>query len=209
MCTQRQPREHWLIICRYLCVLSKAYCEAPHALSISCLLRLSCNTTHSCIVIVRLRPAWVQAVIYKPSGPTAQYGYDQKYMHGGIKAKWKVRLPAQEMWVNPLIGWSSSADTAESAYHKMTFVTPQEAAAFLEKQGIPYEIDEKSPNFDRAYRPKRFYQYGDNFRCSLQLRLEQASAALSSTSVILTFCNGNLSGLLAVDQLCMPHMHSW
>ena len=83
-----------------------------------------------------------------------------------MKAKWKIWLPAQEMWVNPLMGWASSSDTAESSFRKMTFVTPEEAAAFLDKQGIPYVVEEKSENYARTYRPSRWYQYGDNFRCA-------------------------------------------
>ena len=106
----------------------------------------------------------LQATIYRPNGTIAQYGYDQKAMHGGMKAPWKIWLPAQEMWVNPLMGWPSSSDTAESAFRKMTFTTPQEAAALLEKQGISYVIEDKPPNYERTYRPSRYFQYADNFR---------------------------------------------
>lgn len=46
----------------------------------------------------------LQAVIYKPSGPAAQFGYNVREMHGGGVAPWKVWMPAQEMWTNPLMG---------------------------------------------------------------------------------------------------------
>ena len=108
----------------------------------------------------------MQAIIYKPTGPTAQYGYDQKAMHGGVKAPWKIWLPAQEMWNNPLMGWASSSDVAESSFRKMTFTTSEEAAVFLEKQGMQYKIEEKAANFDPSVRPTRFATYGDNFRCA-------------------------------------------
>eukprot|EP01025_Chloroclados_australasicus_P036469 TRINITY_DN3718_c0_g3_i1.p1 TRINITY_DN3718_c0_g3~~TRINITY_DN3718_c0_g3_i1.p1 ORF type:complete len:104 (+),score=7.98 TRINITY_DN3718_c0_g3_i1:153-464(+) len=84
-------------------------------------------------------------------------------MHGGSKATWKIWLPTQEMWVNPLIGWSASSDVAESSFRKMTFFTAEEAAQFLEKQGMQYTIEHKPPNFERTIRPPRFLQYGDNF----------------------------------------------
>jgi ETC complex I subunit conserved region len=86
-----------------------------------------------------------------------------------MKAPWKIWLPAQEMWVNPLMGWTSSSDTAESAFRKMTFTTPDEAASFLDKQGIEYTIEEKSANYACTYRPPRWFQYGDNFRCAAHL----------------------------------------
>eukprot|EP00892_Ulva_mutabilis_P007227 jgi/Ulvmu1/4877/UM020_0163.1 len=104
-----------------------------------------------------------KAVIYIPSGPAAQYGYDQKAMHGGEKAPWKIWLPAQEMWTNPLMGWAASSDTAESAFGKMSFRTADEASAFLRKQGIQYEVEAKPENWQSGYRPPRYYQYGDNF----------------------------------------------
>ena len=46
----------------------------------------------------------LQAVIFKPSGPAAQFGYNVKEMHGGGVSPWKVWLPTQEMWTNPLMG---------------------------------------------------------------------------------------------------------
>ena len=61
------------------------------------------------------------------------------------------------------MGWAASSDTAESSFRKMAFRTAEEAAIFLDKQGIPYEIEAKPENWQSEYRPARYYQYGDNF----------------------------------------------
>ena len=45
----------------------------------------------------------------------------------------------------------------------MTFKTAREAADFLKKQGIPFEIEEKPENWDSTVRPTRYAGYGDNF----------------------------------------------
>jgi ribosomal protein L36 len=103
-------------------------------------------------------------VIYTASGPITQYGYDQKVMHGGAHAPWKIWLPTQQMWQNPLIGWDSSSDVAHSSFQKMTFRTAEEASEFLRRQGISYVIEEKAPNYKPTQRPTRFASYGDNFR---------------------------------------------
>lgn len=61
------------------------------------------------------------------------------------------------------MGWAASSDTAESAFRKMSFRSAEEAAAFLDKQGMPYDIESKPKNWEHHYRPTRYYQYGDNF----------------------------------------------
>jgi hypothetical protein len=112
----------------------------------------------------------IQAIIYKPTKPAGQYDYDEKAMFGGNSASWKIWLPTQEMWTNPLMGWASSSDVAESSFRKMTFTTPEEAAAFLDKQGMSYVVEEKPANYGPTYRPTSFATYGDNFRCAWTCR---------------------------------------
>lgn len=109
----------------------------------------------------------MQAVIYRPSGPSAQYGYDQKGMNGGTKLPYKIWLPTQETWENPLMGWASSSDVASSSFAKMSFGTVEQAADFLRKVGMEWTVDEKPANFGHSYRPQRYQGYGDNFRCAL------------------------------------------
>jgi NADH dehydrogenase (ubiquinone) Fe-S protein 4 len=59
--------------------------------------------------------------------------------------------------------WAASSDTSESSFRKMTFKTAEDAAEFLKKQGIPFEIEEKPENWDSTVRPNSFAGYGDNF----------------------------------------------
>lgn len=66
-------------------------------------------------------------------------------------------------WVNPLMGWTSSADPLENvARASLRFYTQDEAIAFCKKHGWEYEVE--TPNPRSSKRPKRFSQYGDNYR---------------------------------------------
>jgi hypothetical protein len=137
---------------------------------------------HKLCLCESLHSGWyVQAVIYKASGTTSQYGYDQKVMHGGAHAPWMIWLPTQQMWQNPLTGWDSSSDVAQSSFRKMTFKTAQQAAEFLSRQGFSYVIEENPENYKPTQRPTRFATYGDNFRCALR-HVQQAARVQSLCS---------------------------
>ena len=56
----------------------------------------------------------------------------------------------------PLMGWTSSADTKEQV--RMSFASKEAAVAYAEKHGIAYDINEPSPN---RLKPQ---SYADNFR---------------------------------------------
>jgi hypothetical protein len=57
--------------------------------------------------------------------------------------------------VEPLMGWTSSADTRQQV--RLHFDSKEEAIAYCEKNGLPYRVIEPNP-------PKRLIQaYADNF----------------------------------------------
>jgi hypothetical protein len=66
-------------------------------------------------------------------------------------------IPATEARsIEPLMGWTSSADTLQQV--KLWFETPDEAIAYAERNGIAYKLVEPK---DAARRPMA---YADNFR---------------------------------------------
>jgi hypothetical protein len=62
----------------------------------------------------------------------------------------------QPKTAEPLMGWTTSADTKEQV--RMSFATKEAAIAYAEKHGLAYEVIEPPPA-----RPKR-NSYADNFR---------------------------------------------
>ena len=56
----------------------------------------------------------------------------------------------------PLMGWTTSADTKEQV--RMSFASKEAAVAYAEKHGIAYDINEPSPN------RLKLKSYADNFR---------------------------------------------
>jgi hypothetical protein len=60
--------------------------------------------------------------------------------------------------VEPLMGWTSSADTRQQV--RLRFDTKEEAIAYCQHNGIPYQVCEPNP-------PKRrIMAYADNFAYS-------------------------------------------
>ncbi len=59
------------------------------------------------------------------------------------------------------MGWTSTADTLETVSRQLYFKTKEAAIAFVEKNGMDYEVVE--PAEVPKYRPKRFPGYGSNF----------------------------------------------
>ena len=90
------------------------------------------------------------ARIYRPSKTAMQSGrWGMRY--------WRLEFaPATPRTIDPLMGWTSSADTRTQV--KLNFDTEDEAVAYCEKHGIPYEVE---PPHGRTIRPKA---YADNFR---------------------------------------------
>ena len=77
---------------------------------------------------------------------------------GTAKAKgWILDYePEEPRQVEPLMGWTSSADMKQEV--RLSFPSKEEAIAFCERQGIPYQLFEDS---ERA--PRKGLSYADNF----------------------------------------------
>lgn len=58
--------------------------------------------------------------------------------------------------IDPLMGWTSSADTRTQV--RLEFTTREEAIAYAEREGIAYRLDEPKPR-----KPIR-KSYADNFK---------------------------------------------
>lgn len=75
----------------------------------------------------------------------------------GQTRKWVLEYePATGRGRDPLMGWTSAADTLNQV--RLRFDTIEEARAFAEKQGVAYDIIEPQKAVER---PK---SYADNFR---------------------------------------------
>ncbi len=60
--------------------------------------------------------------------------------------------------IEPLMGWTSSADIKQQI--RLRFATKEEAVAYAEREGIPYRVENPKP--ETASR--RTVTYSDNFR---------------------------------------------
>jgi ETC complex I subunit conserved region len=90
------------------------------------------------------------ARIYKPARTAMQSGM--------ANAKdWVLDYePEAPREVEPLMGWTSSADMKQQL--RLRFRTKEEAVAYCEREGIPYQVFEaKDPP------PRRGLSYADNF----------------------------------------------
>ena len=92
----------------------------------------------------------MQLRIYRPSKTAMQQG------RAGTK-EWVVEFePEQARRVEPLMGWTSSADTKGQLH--LRFETREEAIAYAQKQGLMYVLEEPEERQPRAK------AYADNFR---------------------------------------------
>jgi hypothetical protein len=89
------------------------------------------------------------ARIYRPAKTAMQ--------SGTAKTKdWVLDYePEQPQAVEPLMGWTSSADMKQEV--RLQFASPAEAVAYCERHGIPYQVFEAKP----AQRQR--IAYADNF----------------------------------------------
>jgi NADH dehydrogenase ubiquinone Fe-S protein 4 len=91
----------------------------------------------------------VIARIYKPSKTAMQSG------QGNTKAwvlDFEPELPRQ---VEPLMGWTSSADMEQQV--RLRFASKEEAIAYCERHHIAYQVSEAPPH------DRRTIAYSDNF----------------------------------------------
>jgi hypothetical protein len=91
----------------------------------------------------------VTARIYKPAKTAMQ--------SGTAKTKdWVLDFePEQPREIEPLMGWTSSGDMRQEV--RLQFETAEEAVAYCEREGIPYQLFPAKPK-----RPP-IQSYSDNF----------------------------------------------
>ena len=89
------------------------------------------------------------ARIYKPARTAMQ--------SGAAKAReWVLDYePEQPRTIDPLMGWTSSADMKQEV--RLSFDTKEEAVAYCERHGIPYQVFETPPSV------RARISYSDNF----------------------------------------------
>ncbi len=91
-----------------------------------------------------------EARIYRPAQNARQSGRANT-------RKWVLEFePAAAKIIDPLMGWTGSADTREQVH--MTFDSKDMAVAFAKKNGLAFRVEEPKA---RRIRPKN---YADNFR---------------------------------------------
>ena len=90
------------------------------------------------------------ARIYKPARTAMQ--------SGTAKTKeWVLDYePEQPRLIEPLMGWTSSGDMKQQL--RLRFQTKEEAIAYCEREGVPYEVFESKPPG-----PRPRIAYADNF----------------------------------------------
>ena len=92
----------------------------------------------------------MRARIYQPPKNAMQSGTAKTH-------EWVLDFePSARRHADPLMGWTGSADT--QAQVSLRFPTQEEAVAYAERQGIPYDLE--LPQVRRV-RPKA---YADNFK---------------------------------------------
>jgi NADH dehydrogenase (ubiquinone) Fe-S protein 4 len=96
--------------------------------------------------------------IYQPAKTAMQSGVNETQ-------HWRLDFDILQRWNNPLMGWSSSADTQQGL--KIKFSTKEDAVRFAERQGYEYWIEDPRPerivpkvyadNFKYSSRPLRYH----------------------------------------------------
>jgi hypothetical protein len=92
------------------------------------------------------------ARIYKPARTAMQSGQAKT-------REWVLEYePEEPRVVESLMGWTSSGDMKSQL--RLQFGTREEAVAYAERHGIPYQVQEGKPA------PRRGLSYADNFAFS-------------------------------------------
>jgi hypothetical protein len=90
------------------------------------------------------------ARIYKPARTAMQQG-------NAATRDWILEFtPEQPLTIEPLMGWTSSADTKSQI--RMSFATKEEAIAYATRHGIAFRLEEPQKT---SVRPK---SYAENFK---------------------------------------------
>ncbi len=92
------------------------------------------------------------ARIFKPARSAMQSGTART-------KEWALEYaPEQPRIIEPLMGWTASNDMKQQI--KLQFDTKEEAIAYCERQGIPYQV------FEAKEPARRTMAYADNFAYS-------------------------------------------
>ncbi len=92
------------------------------------------------------------ARIYRPARTAMQSG------EANTK-EWMLDYePEQPRNIEPLMGWTSSGDMKQQV--RLNFDSKEEAVAFCEREGIPYQVFESTPSV------RQHMSYSDNFAYS-------------------------------------------
>lgn len=99
--------------------------------------------------------------IFSPARTASQSGLGNTA--AGAAPTWRIDFDTTEKWINPLMGWTSTADTMENvARSSMFFHSKEDAIAFAAKNG--WEVASIDvPNVRRFDRQKRYQGYGDKY----------------------------------------------
>jgi hypothetical protein len=90
------------------------------------------------------------ARIYKPAKTAMQQG-------NALTREWVLEfVPDEPRTIEPLMGWTSSAETRSQVH--MSFATKEEAIAYATRQGIAFRLEEPR---ETDIRPK---SYAENFK---------------------------------------------
>lgn len=83
-------------------------------------------------------------------------------MQQGSAPSWKIEFDhSNDKWLNPLMGWTSSADTAQQLNNMLDFKSLKEAIYFCERIGFVYSIDSDLSKDDSLKQRK---SYADNYK---------------------------------------------
>jgi hypothetical protein len=88
------------------------------------------------------------ARIFKPAKNAMQSGRAQT-------REWRLEYEPEQRSIEPLMGWTSSTDTNQQI--SLHFDTKEEAVAYCERKGIPYQVSEPK---EHVRKPAA---YADNF----------------------------------------------
>ena len=91
----------------------------------------------------------IKARIYQPAKNAMQSGLAKTH-------RWYLKFePSAARVVEPLMGYTSSADTRQQL--NLSFESKEDAIAYAERQGIDYQVVEPK------HRKRRIVAYSDNF----------------------------------------------
>jgi hypothetical protein len=123
--------------------------ESPIKFHKRCLYTPSAAFHHALYVPPHRAHPTMTARIFKPAKTAMQSGTAQT-------REWQLDYePEQPQVIEPLMGWTSSGDMKQQL--SLHFETKEEAVAYCEREGIPYQVFEpKEPAYRQA-------AYADNF----------------------------------------------